>query len=361
MMSGLRDKLLDGEHLSQDSKTLLLCSGICCWRRQYASGETERRLLLKTTVLLFVLLVLAEGPVDDADDGGMFSNQIVDAFPPDGVARSEERLLLDAWQSSSVADCAFGFANAHASSLGERLRSDSEVSRAALAEARRRAAEASMDEFEELAELFFRCSASAAVNSLISQREPDFVSLESAGVLSSALGSRSELLAAIVHAAESEAGQAVLRDLVLSIKLPAAAVGVRRTLLLPREANAKITKMHTEVLNGAHEAAMRGAEWSWEKDSDPVHKAAALLAGYAVIQAKTQDAIRRGDAFQGAVCLPFLECPPPRNARVPRLALLQGGEWVVFRAGLSGQPRVLVKQAGLEGLCTCLLFLSKQS
>jgi hypothetical protein len=370
-MAGLRDRLLQGEALSQEGKTFLMCSGICCYRRYHAGDEAdaERALVLKTVSLLFVLLVLAEGPLADApagdtstgDEGDMFSSSIEDAFPKDGtgVERTEEGRLLDAWKQSSASECAFCLSGAHASSMGTQLRSDAEISRAALHEGRGLGVNATMDEFSDLAMVFFRASASAAVNSLIQQREPDFVTLESAGVLSSSLENREELLSAIVAAAESESGQAVLRDLILSFKLPQSAIGVRRTLLLTREANAIVTMQHTEILNGAHEAAMRGAEWSWTRDEDQVHKAAALLAGYAVIVAKSQEFIRRGDAFRGRVCLPFLECRPPKDVRQARLAMLSGGEWAIFKTSSSGQPRVLLKQSGFAGLCVCLLYLSK--
>ena len=368
LMTGIRDSLLQGEILSQEAKTFLMCSGIFCYRRYYAGdeAEAERALVLKTVSLLFVLLVLAEGPLEEepaasADEGDMFSDVIEDAFPKDGtgVERTAERRLLDAWKQSAVADCAFGLSGPHASDMGEELRNEAAISRAALHEGRGLGANATMEEFSELAMIFFRSSASAAVNSTIQMRAPDFVTLESAGVLTSSLENREELLSAIVAAAESESGQAVLRDLILSFKLPQCAIGVRRTLLLTREANAIVTRQHTEILNGAHEAAMRGAEWSWSRDEDHVHKAAALLAGYAVVIAKSQDFIRRGDAFRGRVCLPFLEARPAKDGSQARLVMLSGGEWAIFKASSSGQPRVLIKQSGFGGLCMCVLYLSK--
>ena len=369
VMTSLRDCLVAGEALSREGKTFLMCAGMCCYRRYY-TGEEEQTvgdLVCKTMSLLFVLLTLAEGPMEegqgvdlDAEDHDMFSSSIAEAFPKDGqgVPRSAERRLLDAWWQSSVSDFAFGLSGTHASSIGHQLRDDAAISRAALTEARRLGTSATMDEFFDLATVFFRTSAAAAVNSLIQQREPDFVSLETAGVVTNSLENRDELLGAIVSAAESEAGQAVLRDMILSFRLPQKALGVRRTLLFTRELNALATRQHTEALNAAHEAAMRGAEWSWTKDDDQVHKAAALLAGYAVITAKSQDVIRRGNAFRGRVCLPFLECMPPKNKSATRLVMLSGGEWAIFKTSSSGQPRVLLKQSGFEGLCMCLLYMS---
>tara|TARA_Y100000385_G_C13095642_1_gene641122 strand:- start:89 stop:1228 length:1140 start_codon:yes stop_codon:yes gene_type:complete len=371
LMAGLRDRLLQGDVVSQEGKTFLLCSGICCYRRYYAGDEadTERALVWKTVSLLFVLIVLSEGPLVDApvgdtssgDEESMFSDTIEGAYLKHGtgVERTQEGRLLDAWKQSSASDSAFGLSGAHASSMGTQLRSDAEISRATLHEGRALSVIATVEELSDLAMVFFRVSGSAAMNSMIQQREADFVTLESAGVLTSSLENREELLSAIVAAAESESGQAVLRDLILSFKLPRSAIGVRRTLLLTREANTIVTMQHAEILNGAHEAAMRGAEWSWEKDDDQVHKAAALLAGYAVVVSKSQEFIRKGDAFRGRICLPFLECRPPKDGRQARLVMLSEGEWAIFKMNSSGQPRVLLKQSGFGGLCMCLLFLSK--
>jgi hypothetical protein len=151
----------------------------------------------------------------------------------------------------------------------------------------------------------------------------------------------------------------VLRDLILSFKLPQGVVGVRRTLLLSREANQLATKSYTDALNAAHEAAMRGANWSWESDPDQIHKMSAVLAGLAVILAKTSDSVRKGNAFAGRVGLPFVDCTPPPPG-VLRLGLVSStGDWVVYKTNSSGKPRVTCRSTGFDGFCECVLLFSQ--
>ena len=151
----------------------------------------------------------------------------------------------------------------------------------------------------------------------------------------------------------------VLRDLILSFKLPQGVVGVRRTLLLSRETNAHATKSYTDVLNSAHEAAMRGANWEWQSDPDQIHKMSAVLAGLAVILAKTQDNVRKGDAFAGRVGLPFVDCPPPPPG-VLRLGLVSStGDWVVYKTNGAGKPKIKCRSTGFEGFCECALLFAQ--
>lgn len=149
-----------------------------------------------------------------------------------------------------------------------------------------------------------------------------------------------------------------MRDFILSFKLPYSALGVRKGLLLSREANTFATKTYPEVLNAAHEAAMRGAQWTYQQDPDPIHKVAALLAGLALIMVKTKDDVRKGNAFMGRVSLPFLEVPPP-DGSVRRMALVsQSGDWVVYKPKSSGKPRVEFRGHGVEGLKDAVLMMN---
>jgi len=119
------------------------------------------------------------------------------------------------------------------------------------------------------------------------------------------------------------------------------------------------TKQFPEILNVAHEAAMRGAMWSYESDPDPIHKIASLLAGFALVTVKNKDDIRKGNAFNGRVCLPFFDCPPP-SPHVTRMALLpETAEWCVYSLSNDGKPKVKCKKHGYEGFCECLLLVSK--
>lgn len=151
----------------------------------------------------------------------------------------------------------------------------------------------------------------------------------------------------------------MLRDLILSFKLPQGVVGVRRTLLLGRETNALATKSYTEALNAAHEAAMRGANWEWESDPDQIHKMCAVLSGLAVILGKTPENVRKGDAFAGRVGLPFVDSAPPPPG-VLRLGLVSStGDWVVYKTNSAGRPKVSCRSAGFEGFCECVLLFSQ--
>lgn len=359
--------------MSQNSRTCIVCCGVAVMRRIYADVESEENtMLLRTTMtLLFTLLVIAEGDAEESDidcceeaeEEGEEMQTDDEERPFVNKAREEEQLLAS-WLASSLSDIVLG-SERHASSWDEMLRSDTTVSRAALREARHVKKEAAMQSLARLANVFFRCSASAMVASMVTTAAAtghsgdSFLTLDTLGVVNEMNNLHGEKLASIVDAAESEAGQSVFRDMVLSFKLPQEVVGMRRVLMLSREANAHATKNYTEILNSAHEAAMRGATWSWENDPDEVHKIAALLSGFAIILAKTPEAIRKGDAFAGRVVLPFIECCPP-VAGTSRLGLIPStGEWAVFTVSDSGKVRVKCSASGFEGMCSTALVFSK--
>ena len=138
----------------------------------------------------------------------------------------------------------------------------------------------------------------------------------------------------IVDGADSEVGQQVLRDLILSFLLPRELLGARKTLLLPREAIKRAGVEHGLLLSQAHDVAMRGAPWSFSDDENEIHKACALLAGVAILTTRGgEDPIRKQDAFVGRVNLPFFETSPP-NAGVKRLALSPDQQrWVLYKIG----------------------------
>lgn len=138
-------------------------------------------------------------------------------------------------------------------------------------------------------------------------------------------------------------------------------MGVRRTPLLGREANRLATEHHPVLLGSAHEAAMRGSEWSWAKDPVPVHKMAALLAGLCILLAgrgEAGDLLRKKDAFAGRVMLPFLETPPPPPAEKRIGYVPHRDEWLVYTVGRGGKPAVELRHVGLEGLSAAALLMS---
>jgi hypothetical protein len=379
MMLKARDVLIRGGTMSQNSRTCIVCSGVAVMRRICAEVESEEntRLLRTTMTLLFTLLVMAEG--DDYGSESEYCQEAGDVEEEGGEMQTEgeERQfvnmsreyeqLLASWLTSSLSDIVLSN-ETHASSAtswDQLVRSDSTVGRAALRQGRHVKKEGAMQSLERLSNVFFRCSASAMMASMVTTASATggggdlFLTLDALGAMNEMNNLHGEKLSSIVDAAESEAGQSVLRDFILSFKLPQEVVGVRRVLMLSREANAQATKNYTEVLNSAHEAAMRGANWSWEKDPDPVHKMAALLAGFAVILAKTPHAIRKGDAFGGRVALPFIECSPPCSG-TSRLGLIPStGEWVVFTVSDTGGVKVQCSANGFDGMCSSALAFSK--
>lgn len=153
----------------------------------------------------------------------------------------------------------------------------------------------------------------------------------------------------------------LLRDIILSFTLPQAVVGVRRNPLLGREANRIATEQHTTILGEAHEAAMRGAEWSWKEDKNEVHRMSSLLAGLCILFAGrggTADKIRKSDAFQGRVQLPFLETmiPPPGMKRMGFIPSMN--QWLVYTVDKRRGVTVHLKHEGFEGLCEAALLLT---
>ena len=151
-----------------------------------------------------------------------------------------------------------------------------------------------------------------------------------------------------------------MRDIILSFKLPRKVVGVRRTLCLTREANTAATKEYPNILNSAHEAAMRGAMWSFESDDDQVHKIASLLAGFALTTAKSKDSARKGNAFNGRISLPFLDGPPPPPCTTRMAWIAESNDWVLYTADKLAHPKVRCRKAGYDGFCQCLLMLLKR-
>ena len=226
----------------------------------------------------------------------------------------------------------------------------------------------SLAKMANLAYTFFRCSALALQYQMLEAQQPrddraastdNFLTLGMADFMMAANdGMREAKLQAIVDSAESEAGQQVLRDMILSFTLPPKVVGVRRVPLLSRQANAVATEQYTGVLGAAHECAMRGAEWTWKQDDDEIHKIAALLAGLCIQMAGrggTADTIRKSDAFGGRVSLPFLETGQPA-ANVSRLGFVpHRNEWIVYKVDRKGIPTVQLKHCGFEGLCLAVL------
>jgi hypothetical protein len=213
-------------------------------------------------------------------------------------------------------------------------------------------------QLKHLADTFGRSTA-AQLSIQLLRSDRSFCSLNCQTITSTSDRDRENAMLSVVRAAESESGQAVLRDLVLSFLAPKRVVGTRRTLLLPRDVADAINKDLPWLAAIAHSAAMQGAEWVWRHSRSELKRTCALLAGVALLTTKgTDDVIRKATAFGGVVQLPFLEVPNPERRTQHRLALVPTSRaWVLYSLQSSGQPAVEVSKAGFDGLIFCVLAL----
>jgi hypothetical protein len=218
------------------------------------------------------------------------------------------------------------------------------------------ATDESMEELQRLSIVFAQSTAAQmAVQMLKSER--DFMTLSTRRISELSQQDRTNALMSVVSAAESESGQSVLRDMLISFLLPRKAIGKRRTLLLSREASAKASKNYPWVASLAHEAAMQGAEHIFQNSKSELKRSAALLTGLAMLTTNgTDDVIRKATAFSGLVQLPFIETTPPTSRKQPRLALVPTTRsWTLYTLSTGGKPVVEISQRGFDGLVLCLL------
>ena len=394
-MLQLKNMILDPlqPDIDSDCKVSLTCTGVHLFKRIVCGVEADETVedFKKTLTLLFVLIVLLNRPrsafeqEDNADvemeevgeegEEGEEDQKGEEGQEGEEDARTEEEKFLTDWESSCINQM-----------LGESKESEEKLAQLAVADdlkdlkkprptslnvckmclvlANQKADSLTMDKLTTLAEYFFSQSSHAMSLQLfnsISKPGDDFLTLSSMSFLAAASSANSTKLAAIADIAESESGQAVLRDLILSFTLPRNVVGVRKTCLLTRKSNNRATKDHPFILGEAHEAAMRGAEYSFADDPVIIHKICALLAGIAVILTKNAQSIRRDDAFQGRVSLPFLETKLEKRFEfLPRLHYISDSDdWVVYRmSSKTGMPIVEFRGGGYEGCCQAsLLFM----
>jgi len=330
-------------------------------------------LMLRTSACMLVLCAMAEWPTFEADADGALeraARALMDTLevttlegamlPPPPRKRNgteaetaEAERLIASWQRA----------------LAAQLRPD-RVARAALrsaaaamqtpAEGAASNATAAWRRLETLAPVFFRNSADAmAFRMLLPDGDADFVSLDAGRLARLSEGERSSKLAAIAQAAESESGQSVARSLMLSFLLPPSVVGTRRSLLLSRQANTQAMIDHPNEVERAHNLAMAGTEWIFDKGADDLERAVALLAGVAMLTTEgSEEGVRKGSACDGRVQLPFFETPPPAKPSALRLAFVPHlRRWVLYRLDKRGKPAVVCSQRGFEGLCTAALLL----
>ena len=323
-MLRIRDLLSAGAECENSAVMALTCAGVAVQRRIAlgVDGSIGSEDQLRTTMaLLFVLVVMGGAPPEawetsetgaepmQEDDGGgdhMHINSYEDASLAADLRTADDDTATNSWAAV--------------------LRTPGTVCQVILSKTQKAGKSMSIDKVASMATLFFRSSAQAIQVSMLDTAGvvcdgKAFLTLDTLNFVAQANEMTHEKLQSLADAAESEAGQQILRDLILSFKLPRKVVGVRRTCLLSRDANKVATEKHSETLGAAHDAAMHGARWTWDKDADPVHKMCALLAGVAVMLCKNAQSIRKDDMFYGRVTMPFLETFAPEPGTM-RLALL---------------------------------------
>jgi hypothetical protein len=224
-----------------------------------------------------------------------------------------------------------------------------------------------LDDVSTLSYQFFRASALTLQTQMLhgeiqrpKRKRDDFLTLDAASLINDA-GADNERLEAIAALGESEVGQQIFKDLILSFMLPSGVLGVRRTPLLARETSEVATSKFAESVNSAHEAAMRGTEWTYPEDPIVLHKTAALLAGVAVLFAgkSSTDEIKRADAFNGRLVIPFFEVPLCKTGETLIAYTPMTDDWVAFKLK-NGQPSILLRQKGFQGLGSVVLLATKK-
>lgn len=364
----------------------LRCAGMALSRRivvKVDSHETQEA-LQTTRGLLLALVVSAENPENRASDEAAWSGEaregtdsrlLVDEFhrctlaetmgvaqgkPPRSswaaaVCRPEYQDALK--QAIVNVTCPLVIESSSTNAGGED-EADAAADAENAEEQKARAEEARREEaFKQLcaqAELYFQIEQSRVAQRLLVSKgvDSEYVSMAAmAAIKDGAIGPR---LAALVDTAESELGQAVMRDIQLSFLLPRAVVKVRRGLLLDRDTNAIITADYAEVLNEAHASALRGSVWEFEHNETEVGKMSAVLAGLAIAIGRDGD-LRKDDAFLGRVRLPFFETNAPTGRCILTLSA-ETDEWLVYVQHANNPiPEVHLRAKGYDGFLRAVL------
>jgi len=357
----LRDAIANGEEVSQKAAMALLCCGISLYRRHTLGDREEddedteetNALIKRSTVLIFVLLAAIEASRGDRLDLDR-AREVVEAANAATLAnvlkvpnRRKRKAAEDEVPDPEEADAAEQWARVMTVSSGE-------LTLSVLQFVSHSIGKSDANDHETLADLFFRNSAACMAHKmLLKGGDTDFVSLRATA---SNPIPREKRLLALAQAGESEAGQQILRDMLLSFLLPSSIVGVRRHLLMSRAASTAAGVDYADVVNTGHSVAMAGSEFIWQHSKDELERACALLTGVAILTTRGgEDPIRKRDAFVGRVSLPFFETTPPPPG-VKRLALIPDQRrWVLYKIGKDGAPNVQCNLRGFEGLCDCLL------
>ena len=336
----LQKLLADGHLISRTSQLQLLCAGVAIQRRVFVEDDIEtKRLFRGTTTLVFVLIVTADHSVTNRSSDCTASMQV--------VARAASRSLWDDLKLISDGE-------------DDSLVPPSELAKAAMNFACTQLQTAAIDDLHGIAATFFHAIAESFLAQQLSvETENDFLSLNAMRFAAVASSERNdESIANIVSAAESEMGQVVFRDLLLSFSLPRSVLGVRRVLIVTREAQQFATENHAVIVSNTHNDAMSGAAWCWENSSDEMTKICVLLAGVAMLTTTgNKEELRKADAFSGRVLLPFLETKPCAPELL-RIALVPSSNLWVLHSLRNGKLSIESAATGLDGLLSACLALT---
>ena len=388
VLCSIRNRLANDETIDSKTLILLLCSGIACHRRwsvgdvgettagasakneadELKMNEEARELVRASATRIFVLLCMAErqkkqqhtepaASREAVATAGLSSVWAQIAPPPkkkkkkkrnEGEASADEddepeddRREEPSW--SVATHLTAGEVARHALVLGVECLEDETYTA-----------------IDGLMGLFYRnAGANMAASMLMPSGNQDFVALSMAKPMAELdKAERTKRLTALAIAAESEAGQSIVRDLLLSFLLPASHAGVRRTLLLTRACSTRAGVDYPELTSRGHEVAMAGSEWIWENGTDELERLCCLMAGLAVLTTKGgEDPIRKQDAFCGRMQLPFLETAPPPPEAMRITLIPHAKRWVLYRLDQRGMPRILCSLRGFDGFCDVALQL----
>lgn len=256
----LRDAILAGEEVSKKAAMSLLCAGISLYRR-HTLGDREEQdedsaetsaLIKQSATLVFVLLAAIEGRSNDSTDLDVVHGKVTAAS--DATLRHVLRLPRRKRKAAEAEAEAEGEESEDAAAWTRALAiSSGELTMCVLRYVSCTIGKEKDKEHEQLADVFFRNSAACMAHGLLLKNGAhDYVSLRSQ---STSDIPRDKRLLAIAQAGESEAGQSVLRDMLLSFLLPARTVGVRRHLLMSRAASTAAGVDHADAVNQAHSVA----------------------------------------------------------------------------------------------------------
>ena len=290
-LSGVRDRLATGEALDAKSRMLLLCTGVACYRRwsvgdadgpsasattsgaadeaaQVKESEEAKKLVGETMSRIFVLICASErqrrsadervgvveaarATVDAADQSSVWSRMAPSRKRP----RPEDG---DGGGGGGSEDEDAGGEDDEEPSWERVMRpTTGEIARHALVLGLEGLEGAAFETLDDLARLFFRSAGNDMTETLLMPSgDENVVSLSIARPMAErSEAERTKRLSALAMAAESEAGQSVIRDILLSFLLPSSHVGVRRTLLLTRASSTRAGVDFPELVARAHEVA----------------------------------------------------------------------------------------------------------